>query len=737
MKTKYLAIALIAALWPALGLAQTYSNPVGANLTVADAGTCSTNGSFLWQHLPNNTGTTTVNLAGTFTATLTVRESNNGGGTWTTANTLSAAGTTTYSTGGFTDLCVDVTAFTSGPVQASISTGLQQVQSVVSGGNSSVSSPAPNMGWYLGSNCSTANTGQCFFSPVDTQQVNDCAWTAATPSTVTCASSHFVAADVGKQVAGWNNCQAFAQGAGGAGALMGANAITVSGAPLITSFISGTSVQITTAANAQATQVGCFVWGHPDDTYAAAIETAYATATSCVKLFLQGGYYMFTKPHFSSTPAACAALGISAGNVNPGFGNVFYSGGFEIEGRGVGPTTVFLMPNFPNGDPCNRGPNSIACFVVPTEGRWHDWSMTGGSNPIGLNTSNWTLVYANVATIDNWTCTNYGAFENAGTGSGAGLDADYQVQLVQWNNSGCGNVGLRTISTHGNITCFRCSIENSAITDVQVNGATTNLASISFYNSQLLGSQSQLANTNGIIQNIGGTVVMYNTTVLEPLAPSGAVIRGYSTSTSGSTLIAHDSVIDVSSGNTGNGGLLCLAACKNVLENTTIKGGSLIGTATSYLDVAGSTFVDLGGNSFNIPATIQGTLIADGHSLLGSCTGVATASSTLGLYGTGPNETLTTCTSTTIGSGVVISQARTLGPLRVTVTAAGVNASSGVVTVLKNGGATTITCTLGTATSCLDNAHSVAVAAGDLISIQFTTQAADTLAGVKAFLLWE
>jgi len=142
MKPKLVLALLASALIPAWAQAQkSFSNPVGANITVADAGTCSTTGSFLWQQLPNNAGTTTINLAGTFSATVTVRESNNGGGAWTTATTLSAAGTSTFSTNGFTDICADVTAYTSGTVQVSISTGLQQVQSVVSGVGGSGSSP--------------------------------------------------------------------------------------------------------------------------------------------------------------------------------------------------------------------------------------------------------------------------------------------------------------------------------------------------------------------------------------------------------------------------------------------------------------------------------------------------------------------------------------------------------------------------------------------------------------------
>jgi hypothetical protein len=122
-------------LFPFLALAQTPSNPLGGNLNVVDGGTCSTAGSFLWQRLPTSAGNTTVNLAGTFSATVTVRESNNGGGTWSTAATLSSVGTSSFQTNGFTDICVDVTSYTSGIVAVSLSTGLQQVQSATASVN--------------------------------------------------------------------------------------------------------------------------------------------------------------------------------------------------------------------------------------------------------------------------------------------------------------------------------------------------------------------------------------------------------------------------------------------------------------------------------------------------------------------------------------------------------------------------------------------------------------------------
>lgn len=106
------------------------TNPVSAPLYAQDAGTCSaTANSNLIQQLPPNASTTTVNLSGTFSATVTVRASNNGGATWVTLGTASAAGTTTYGTNSYTHLCADVTTYTSGTVNVTISTG------VIGGGN--------------------------------------------------------------------------------------------------------------------------------------------------------------------------------------------------------------------------------------------------------------------------------------------------------------------------------------------------------------------------------------------------------------------------------------------------------------------------------------------------------------------------------------------------------------------------------------------------------------------------
>jgi hypothetical protein len=115
------------------------------------------------------------------------------------------------------------------------------------------------------------------------------------------------------------------------------------------------------------------------------------------------------------------------------------------------------------------------------------------------------------------------------------------------------------------------------------------------------------------------------------------------------------------------------------------------------------------------------------------CIGVAASSSTVLLV---PGaSTATTCNvSSANGEGIPMSSTGTLKNLFIKAHAAGFNASSGVVSVLVNGVASTLTCTIGTGSICNDATHTAAVNAGDLVLIQFTTQATETLAGVKATL---
>lgn len=198
MKLKLLFLITFLAMAGGGTFAQNAAPIVGGNIS-ASSSNCATSFSCVWESvLPANAGTTTINIAGTFSATLLVEESNNGGQSWSTAATLSSVGTTTYSTNGFTDIRVRCSAFTSGSAAVTISTGLLQVQSVVTVQGSS-SGGGPNLPIpqaQVGPGFNVKNYG----AKGDWQSSNNGATTTST--TQTCSDCNFTQADVGKTICG-------------------------------------------------------------------------------------------------------------------------------------------------------------------------------------------------------------------------------------------------------------------------------------------------------------------------------------------------------------------------------------------------------------------------------------------------------------------------------------------------------------------------------------------------------
>lgn len=119
------------------------------------------------------------------------------------------------------------------------------------------------------------------------------------------------------------------------------------------------------------------------------------------------------------------------------------------------------------------------------------------------------------------------------------------------------------------------------------------------------------------------------------------------------------------------------------------------------------------------------------------CTGVATSSQTRALAGGYGQATNTNCANPpTSGVGMPVT-ASTVKNLYCNAGTGGVNASSGVLTVNKNGNPTTLTITFGTSTAKSDITHSFTTVAGDYLSMTFTTQATETLANVSCSVeLW-
>lgn len=599
-------------------------------------------------------------------------------------------------------------------------------QSNMSGNGSSTASPspAPKMAFYLTPDCSTVVNAYCQNTPADSVEFNDCNWTAAATD-VNCVASHFTSADVGKNIMGAGNCGADNQGIGSAngtgGQIATATAVTVA------SFISGTHITLSGIPANAVVSNGCIILGHLDDTGAAALDTLMQAAATCPKLFLAAANYFFSSPHFFTNPAACAAIGPGQATQ----GTTTLPAGFEIEGRGVGPTTLWMNSNFPNGDACTHKPppaTTGGCWVIPLMGKWSGFRLDGGGQHTAPNLNNLALITMAVGTLENFTCTNMGW---KGTNS-IGINMALLSQLYQVNNAGCGAIGLQA---EGQLSSgFRVFIENSATRALNMPGNTSGTDTFTCYFCEFALPSSGSANTQvilnggGILKLIGSQVYSGNNT------SSNTGITGYKCT--GATGVLYSDMVVYSFANGGaandDGSLWnSVSGCQIKIRDSQITAQSAGGL---YFDVAGAIYNDLGGNIYTGAFfNTNGTYIADSHSLTGTCTGVATASSTLGLYGTGPNATTTTCTSATIGSGVVMTQARTLAPLKCNSSATTVSVAC---TVLVNGVASALTCTMTAATACNDGTHQVAVSPRDLISLRIVTGVAETGANIEAFVMW-
>jgi len=87
-----------------------------------------------------------------------------------------------------------------------------------------------------------------------------------------------------------------------------------------------------------------------------------------------------------------------------------------------------------------------------------------------------------------------------------------------------------------------------------------------------------------------------------------------------------------------------------------------------------------------------------------------------------PGSTNSNCNASTNGFELPTAVTGTLANLFVKVGTASANAGDGVVTVYKDSNPTSLTCTLGTSTTCSDPTHTVSVTAGtDSFSVRITT----------------
>src|SRR3990170_4606395 len=271
------------------------------------------------------------------------------------------------------------------------------------------------------------------------------------------------------------------------------------------------------------------------------------------------------------------------------------------------------------------------------------------------------------------------------------------------------------------------------------------------------------------------TVVCSGCTASSPVTafPASAVPLAVWTATSGvwdaaggsdrrsylSNDIGAGGVLPVETGGTGlasgtSGGILGFTAATTIASsallaaNGVVLGGgvgatptaTVAGTANQVFRVSGGGGAPAFGSiDLAQSAAVGSSVLAranggTGDSVLPSpvssfCSGTATSSQTLFivLWSSGA------CTTTAEGvtTELLVSSAGKLRNLRVKSGTAGFAAGSGAVTLRINAAPSAVTCTVGTGTTCSDTSNSAAVAAGDRVTVQFTTQATETLADLQ------
>lgn len=575
-----------------------------------------------------------------------------------------------------------------------------QSQNFPGGGSSSSSSGAPLGSVSLSSFGAQGTTASHF--------INDATFTISSGSVSSQTSDiPWSASDIGKIMFG-TNCS----NQGGPTCI---SATLVMAQGTITGFTDAHHITVSNNSSANCSAACTFIWG-PDDTTAFASWYAAQAPNCSGPLYIPSGVFLIqNQPTSLSSTMQCIN---NAQNSRQGV---------TVIGNGFSNSYIVPTPNFP----INKGifPDALSYAA--------NFTIYGGDNNATSSSTGAAISFTTTSMANNVYCIGWGGNSGGFTGIAFGGTASFYSQM---ESDRCGSTGATANADYTFIS--NSYIGDNSTTGLSLGGSGTVFSSNNAFSGVGGGSPVILVNS-GEFHSTGDKITNANA------GGGNSVLR-----CAGICNLTNVRILQSGTGNPSNGlrvlsggvanwkGGICTAPGTNASCVTVDSGGkatvsnmtTLTGTVAGVNNAG--TYFD-GGNNGAYTYTGAGVLIADGHSVKGACTGVATASSTLGLFGTGPNETVTTCTSTTIGSGITISGARTLQSLVVTASAGGVNASSGVVTVLKNGSTTTITCTIGTGTSCQDGTHQVAAADGDLISIQFSTQTAETLAGVKAIVQWQ
>jgi hypothetical protein len=568
----------------------------------------------------------------------------------------------------------------------------------------------------------------------DVRFLFDCTYTISATVNCTGGDASFSAADVGKIAFGTT---------GGGDTNAAFSGAVVCPQTTIQTVNSTTQIVLANACTATCTPsvstICPFAYGTADDTtpIVNAAAGAWNNGVTCRALQFPSGAAFFSSTIMGDNTHVGSAC--MSGNFTEG-GADDTSVGPVVFGAGNGATTLIPLPNFTF--PCTGGVSGKACVFGIGNGQAHDFSVNGLQQDLNGSTQNVNLFELAGANGNVGACP--GGFTGHDLGlSGWGVRLSTSVGL-QAGTNGCNGPAIWNINVM-KFGALPCSINqqgsgqpftSTALVCLGGSNGILSLTGSGTFDSYSGSYGSQQGNFAPVLRTTGGTFHSIGDSFVTGTVSNTAY--GLNNSGASGTIFFFKSQIVVTAQGAGSRCIQLNGSSIVHFRDTTVTcTGASFQTFNVFTSTTDKIYND-GGNTFNQGGTasaMSGSYISS-SGVKGACTGVMTASSTIGLRITGSSLTGTAvvaaCTNTAVlDSGVPTSGPRTLQNLWCSVGSAGTTATT--CTALVNGSASAVTCSIaGAATTCFDGVHSVALNDGDMVSLEALTGAATTPTGFKA-----